>query len=75
MLDKVLESLYSKVFINIVVYNFKTVVYVEVLNQKGIIAETIKESFECVEPNTQMYEFISAYIVKTPFYYISVLDS
>ena len=72
--DKLFRPLYLEVFIGIVVYGTKTVVYVEVFEKSGIVKERIKKSFEGKDLNDEMRGFILSFIGKTPFYYISVLN-
>ena len=74
MFDRVIEHLYLKVFVNIVVYDLKTFIYIEVVNKKGLLEDIFKKSFDSVKLNHNIYDFIFGYISKTPFYYISVLD-
>lgn len=73
MISKLLESLYTKVFINIVVESLQTVVYVEVCSNKRV-EQSVHKSFETIAMNSKMHEFISAYCKVSPFFYISVLD-
>ena len=74
MIAKFLETLYTKVFINIIVENLQTVVYVEVCSRDDVI-ENVHKSFDTVSINAKMYEFISSYTKESPFYYISILDN
>ncbi|MCK9454929.1 hypothetical protein [Sulfurimonas sp.] len=73
MIGKFLETLYTKVFINIIVENLQTVVYVEVCAKKNVVQSTHKV-FETTTINTKMYEFVRSFFKETPFCYISVLD-
>lgn len=74
MISKFLETLYTKVFINIIVENLHTVVYIEVISRDKVIA-TIEKNFDTTSINAKMYEFISLYSNESPFYYISLLDN
>lgn len=73
MISKLLESLYTKVFINIVIENAQTVVYVEVCSGKSVL-QSMHKYFDTTTMNSKMYEFINAYYKESPFCYISVLD-
>lgn len=73
MIDKFLETLYTKVFINIIVENLQTVIYVEVCSKKDVLQSTHKV-FETTTINSKMYEFVRSFFKETPFCYISVLD-
>ncbi len=74
MFSKFLESLYLKVFVNIVVKNSSTDVYIELCSKNGII-DNIENSFTTTKLNEQMVRFISSYTKESPFYYISILDT
>jgi len=73
MITNLLKSLYTKVFINIIVENLQTTVYVEVCSKKDVL-QSIRRNFETITINPKMYEFIQTYIKESPFCYISVLD-
>lgn len=73
MITKFLKSLYTKVFINIIVEKLQTAVYVEVCSKKEVL-QSIRKNFDTMTVNHKMDEFIQAYIKESPFYYISVLD-
>lgn len=73
MIDKFLETLYSKVFINIVVESLQTVVYVEVRSKKEVLANAHRV-FETTSINAKMYDFIRAYFKESPYHYVSILD-
>ncbi|MEA2098532.1 MAG: hypothetical protein U9P72_00205 [Campylobacterota bacterium] len=74
MLDKLLELLYLKVFINIVVKQTTTAVYIKVSNKNGTV-DTDEKVFEVTDLSDKMYEFIKKYTKLSPYYYISVLDN
>ena len=74
MLNKLLEGLYHKIFVNIVVYRSKSIVYVEESNKDEII-NSIEESFDTTTLNAKMYSFIKSHIEESPFHYISILDT
>ncbi|MFA5233111.1 MAG: hypothetical protein WC390_01835 [Sulfurimonas sp.] len=73
MISKLFESLYTKVFINIVVENLQTVVYVEVCSNNSVL-QSMHKYFDTTAMNSRMYEFIHAYYKESPFCYISILD-
>ncbi|MCD6432936.1 MAG: hypothetical protein J7L21_02750 [Sulfurimonas sp.] len=73
MLGKIFESLYLKVFVNIVVLRSKSIVYIETVNKNGVV-DSVEESFNTTSLNDSMSEFILAYTSETPFNYISILD-
>jgi hypothetical protein len=73
VLGKLFEAIYLKVFVNIVVKRFTTVVYIETYSKKGV-ESSIEEEFETLELDEKMYDFITRYIKESPYYYISILD-
>ena len=74
MLDKLFESLYLKVFVNIIIKESSTLVYIEIHSKKGVL-DNRQAEFDTLEPNEKMLDFIQNYIKESPFYYISVLDN
>ena len=74
MISKIFESLYNKVFVNIVVDRDKSTVYVEQF-VKGSVADSVEEVFQTTALNNEMLEFISHYTSESPFHYISILDT
>lgn len=73
MLNKFFESLYNKVFVNIVVKSTSSDVYIELCSKKGVINH-FEESFETTKLNQEMIDFVSSFIRESPYYYISLLD-
>ena len=73
MISKLLDALYTKVFINIVVENHTSFVYIEICSQNSVV-DSVERTFETSGLNSSMYEFIKTYIKTSPFYYISILD-
>ena len=73
MLGRIFESMYVKVFVNIVVKRFSTVVYIETDGKKGMQRSAERE-FESLALNDKMHEFITAFTKESPYHYISVLD-
>lgn len=74
MLSKLFEALYNKVFINIVVEDSQSVVYIEQCDKSGVI-NSDSQSFDTKTINSKMYEYINSYVDESPFYYISILDN
>ena len=74
MFGKIFEALYLKVFVNIILSNTKTTVYIENLSKNSIVSK-IEQVFETTSLNTQVYEFISKYIEESPYFYISILNN
>ena len=74
MLDKFFEALYLKVFVNIVLKNSSTMVYIEMYSKKGAI-DNIQMEFETTTLDEKMLEFITRYTKESPYYYIAMLDS
>jgi hypothetical protein len=74
VLSKFFESLYNKVFVNIVVERSQTTIYAEECNKKGIVSSG-SESFDTTQLSNKMYEYISLIISESPFYYIAILDT
>ena len=73
MLGKLFESLYLKVFVNIIVSRSKSIVSVETVSKNGVV-RSVEESFNTTSLDEKMYDFISSYVSESPFHYISVLD-
>ena len=74
MLGKLFETLYLKVFVNIVVGKSKSSVYIELCKDNRVI-NSDQELFSTTTINEEMKEFIHTYIDESPYYYISVLDT
>jgi len=68
------ENLYLKVFVNIIVGNSKSTVYIELCKEERVL-NSDQEVFVTTTINAEMQEFIYSYINETPYYYISVLDT
>ena len=73
MLGKLLESLYNKVFVNIVVNGSTTDVYIAIHAKRGVV-DNIEDSFNTTKMSKEMLEFITSYTGESPFFYISILD-
>ncbi len=74
MLSTLLESLYLKVLVNIVVERERTLVHIEMCSKKGTVDE-ISAEFQTTVLNDQMYDFITEYTKESPYFYISFLDT
>lgn len=77
MLNKLLEKLYNKVFVNIVVDGGKTTLYIEhcANNEKFEILQNADATFETDSINAKMLAFIESYTKGSPYFYISILDN
>ncbi len=73
MINAIIEALYNKVFVNIVVNRVSTDVYIEVCSKKNVI-EHDKESFDTTTLDSDLLEYINSYIKESPYFYISFLD-
>ncbi|MFT7861028.1 MAG: hypothetical protein ABXS93_08825 [Sulfurimonas sp.] len=73
MLGKILESLYVKVFINIILHKSGTTIYVE-HHSKAKEISSFEESFNSNHFTEEIYQFIIDQIKESPYYYISFLD-
>ena len=73
MMKRFLETLYTKVYINIVVESSQTIVYTEVCSKDEVI-QAMHKTFETTTVNSKMYDYIKAYMKESPYYYISILD-
>jgi len=73
VLGKFFESLYHKVFINIVVDRAKTTVYIEECKKDTVIHNETK-IFDITHVDAKMDEFIKSHIKDTPYFYTSILD-
>ncbi|MEA3228211.1 MAG: hypothetical protein U9P38_03970 [Campylobacterota bacterium] len=73
MFKKIFEFLYIKVFVNIIMQDTKTFVYIENISNNKTVTK-VQESFETAVLSSEMYEFISKYIDESPYHYISILN-
>jgi len=73
VLDKLFESIYSKIFVAIVIERSKSVVYIQISSKKHT-PKNYHKSFEDREFTTTMREYIDSFIGESPFSYICVLD-
>ena len=77
MFGSIFESLYNKVFVNIVVDGAKSRAYIEMSSAKAPF-EKIKSStniFETATLTPKLLDFIESYTKETPYFYISFLDN
>jgi len=74
VLSKLFEGLYLKVFVNIVVFRSKSVVYIELCNKNRVI-KSVEDTFDTTTINAKMYNFIHTYVNESPYFYISILDT
>ena len=73
MLSILFESIYSKVFVAIVIERSKSVVYIQISSKKHT-PKNYHKSFDTTEFTTNMIEYIESFTGETPFSYICVLD-
>ena len=73
MLSKFFESLYNKVFVNIVVDRSQSTVYIEMCSKDKVV-NSYEEIFATDSLNSDMLAFISNYTSESPYHYISILD-
>jgi len=73
MLSKFFESMYQKIFVNIVVKDTSTDVYIEVCSNDNIV-DNSENTFHTTKMSLEMLDFIKLYICESPFNYVSVLD-
>jgi hypothetical protein len=74
VLKKLVEALYHKVFVSIVITRSSTTVYIEHCNNKKVL-QNYEKTFETTSFNHKVYDFIIPHISETPFHYVSILDS
>ncbi len=73
MLGKIFESLYNKVFVNIIVDRSKSTVYIEMCSKDKVV-NSYEEVFSTNSLNNNMLEFIATNTEESPYHYISILD-
>jgi len=73
MLSKILETLYTKVFINIIIGYTKSIVYTEVVS-KGVVVSSDTKEFKTGTLNNEMHEHLKSCISQSPYHYITILD-
>jgi len=74
MINKFLEAIYAKIFVNIIVSRTHTNVYIEVCTKNGVV-DSAESDFKTITINEEMYEFIKSYTDDSPYYYISIIDT
>lgn len=74
MLKKLFEALYHKVFVSIVITRSSTTVYIEHCDNKKVL-QNFEKTFETINFDHKIYDFIIPHISESPFHYISILDS
>jgi len=72
-LGKILEALYTKVFINIIVGDSQITVYVEVCSKTEVTSRETK-IFKTTIVNAEMLSFVKLSTNKSPYHYVSILD-
>ena len=71
---KFLESLYIKAFINIIVSRDETKIFVETF-AKDKHLDSYEESFDTLNVNEKILEYLHNFTKQTPFYYVAYLDN
>ena len=74
MFSKFYESLYLKVFVNIIIEKTQTTVYIEMLNKSGVV-DSNEEQFDTKYLSIPMKEYIDNYTKESPYFYVSILDN
>jgi len=72
--SKLLEGLYHKIFINIVIGISSSIVYVEEYEKQKLLG-TYSETFNTTTIDTKMYEYIKSFTSESPYNYIALLDN
>jgi len=75
VLEKFFETLYNKVFVNILLEGARTVVYIELCSTNLEMIDNAQSTFQTQSLNSKMLDFISSYTKESPYFYISVLDT
>lgn len=73
IVSKIMQSLYLKIYINIVASKTKTEIYACSM-KGGKIRDEKTRSFDGEELSTEMLNFIQSFIADSPYYFISLLD-
>lgn len=73
MLNKILKSLYFKVFINVIVEHSQTTVYTRIYSKKGEVSHD-EITFASTKLTQELYEYIVNFTKESPYHYISFLD-
>jgi len=73
VLEKILEPLYNKVLVNIVLKESAIDVYVEVCSKSKVLHAS-QQSFETTLPDAAMVDFVHSFIKESPYFYIALLD-
>lgn len=74
MIESLIEKLYSKVFVSIVVNKYDVTVQVDFVSRRKGVTASYEERFKCSYINDTMISFIESHISQSPYYYISILD-
>jgi len=73
VLSILFESIYSKIFVAIVIERSKSIVYIQVSSKKHT-PKNYHKSFDTTEFTRTMREYIESFTSESPFSYICVLD-
>ncbi|MBN2815838.1 MAG: hypothetical protein JXQ67_04095 [Campylobacterales bacterium] len=77
MLERLLETLYNKVFVNILLEGSRTQVYIEVCsgNTPFEVLENAHKSFDTNVLSAELVAYIQSFTKETPYFYIAILDT
>ena len=75
VLNKLIKSLYLKVFVNIVIGQSQTKVYIEMVDNDKNVVNFDERDFNVTYLDGEMSEYISHILRESPFYYISILNN
>lgn len=73
MLGRLIKSIYSKIFVAIVVEQSKTIVYTHISSKK-LGPKNYHKSFDTAEFTPKIKEYVDSFLGESPFSYIAVLD-
>jgi len=73
VLGKILESIYLKIFVNIIVKRASIDIYIESCSKKDVCQRDQKE-FQVIKVNSDIIEYIHSFTKESPYSYISILD-
>jgi len=74
MFFNIFHKLYHKIFVNIVVHHHKSDIYIEQINNKGIVVDSTTKEFPTSTLTKEMQNFIREATLESPYNYIAILD-
>jgi len=77
VLQKVLQKLYNRIFVNILHEGSQTKIYIEVCSatSKSEVLQNAQKIFEGTKVTPEMISFIQSYTKDSPYFYIAFLDN